>query len=70
MHNYFQVHTQDSNTWQSSDEKMLNYFILLEYLPLCLNYSSFSFVLNIKGALDNFSLIPKFFSKKLRFLYH
>ena len=24
----------------------------------------------IKGALDNFNLIPKFFSKKLRFLYH
>ena len=24
----------------------------------------------LKGALDNFSLIPKFFSKKLRFLYH
>ena len=24
----------------------------------------------IKGALDNFSLIPNFFSKKLRFLYH
>ena len=23
-----------------------------------------------KGALDNFSLFPKFFSKKLRFLYH
>ena len=23
-----------------------------------------------KGALDNFSLIPQFFSKKLRFLYH
>ena len=23
-----------------------------------------------KGALDNFSLIPKFFSKKLRFLYY
>ena len=25
---------------------------------------------DIKGALDNFSLIPNFFSKKLRFLYH
>ena len=24
----------------------------------------------VKGALDNFSLIPNFFSKKLRFLYH
>ena len=24
----------------------------------------------LKGALDNFSLIPKFFSKKFRFLYH
>ena len=23
----------------------------------------------LKGALDNFSLIPQFFSKKLRFLY-
>ena len=28
------------------------------------------FKLLIKGALDNFSLIPNFFSKKLRFLYH
>ena len=27
-------------------------------------------LLTIEGALDNFSLIPKFFSKKLRFLYH
>ena len=25
---------------------------------------------NYKGALDNFSLSPDFFSKKLRFLYH
>ena len=26
--------------------------------------------IRLKGALDNFSLIPKSFSKKLRFLYH
>ena len=28
------------------------------------------FYFQIKGALDNFNLIPNFFSKKLRFLYH
>ena len=27
----------------------------------------FDTITSIKGALDNFSLIPKFFSKKLRF---
>ena len=26
--------------------------------------------LAFKGALDNFSLIPQFFSRKLRFLHH
>ena len=30
----------------------------------------YSTVSKFKGALDNFSLIPNFFSKKLRFLYH
>ena len=41
------------------EEALLNFFC---YLVIAL--------LHLKGALDNFSLIPRFFSKKLRFLYH
>ena len=39
------------------------------YLGVIFNYNG-NFKKAIKGALDNFSLIPNFFSKKLGFIYH